>query len=262
MSAKIFAIANQKGGVGKSTSTINIAHVLVEQGKRVLIVDCDPQSSASIICGVTPQQIRVLQEEGKTIYFALVKNVSLESLIIGENPSLIPASIRLANAETEMVNPYGAASVLREKIEPLRSRFDVILIDCPPTLSMLTVNALSAADAVLIPCKTDYLSIMGIQLLLETIENVRRRVNPTLTIAGILPTLFNARANHDAELLEELKQIASAQNIKVFAPINRATAFDRANSESTSAIESYPATPGVEHYRLVAMHILEMSRGQ
>jgi chromosome partitioning protein len=262
MTAKIFAVANQKGGVGKSTSTINIARVLVEQGKRVLIIDCDPQSSASVISGITPQQIRALQEQGKTLYFSLVKNVPLEDLIIGENPSVIPSSIRLSNAETEMINPYGAASVLREKIQALRERFDIILIDCPPTLSMLTVNALSASDAVLIPCKTDYLSIMGIQLLLETIENVRRRVNPSLRIAGILPTLFNVRANHDVELLEELKQIAAAQNITVFAPINRSTAFDRANSEATSVIESYPATPGVEHYRLVASHILEMSLGK
>ena len=103
---------------------------------------------------------------------------------------------------------------------------------------------------------------MGIQQLLETIENVRRRVNPSLRIAGILPTLFNVRANHDVELLEELKQIAAAQNITVFAPINRSTAFDRANSEATSVIESYPATPGVEHYRLVSAHILEMSLGK
>lgn len=261
MPAIIVAVANQKGGVGKTTSTVNLARALIESGKRVLVVDCDPQSSLSIVTGVDPQALRRLEEQGKTLYYGLVKDTPLSELVIDGSPSLIPASIRLANAETEIVSPFGVASILKEKLEPLRDRFDVILIDCPPTLSLLTVNALTAADAVVIPCKTDYLSIMGVPLLIDTIENVRRRANPALSVIGIIPTLFNARASHDAEVLAELRNAVAHKRIEVFAPVNRATAFDKANAEGRAALELFPDTPGVEQYRLVASRILEVRRG-
>lgn len=261
MPAIIVAVANQKGGVGKTTSTVNLARALIELGKRVLVVDCDPQSSLSIVTGVDPQTLRRLEEQGKTLYYGLVKDKPLADLVIDGAPSLIPASIRLANAETEIVSPFGVASILKEKLEPLRERFDIILIDCPPTLSLLTVNALTAADAVVIPCKTDYLSIMGVPLLIDTIENVRRRANPGLAVIGIIPTLFNARASHDAEVLVELRSAVAHKRIEVFPPVNRATAFDKANAEGRAALELFPDTPGVEQYRLVANRIAEVRRG-
>lgn len=256
MSAIVVAIANQKGGVGKTTSTVNIARALIDTGASVLLIDCDPQSSLSIVHGVDPLQLRELERARKTLYYGLAKDTPLVDLIIEGSPSLIPSSISLANAETELVSPFGSAGELRERIAPLREKFDVILLDCPPQLSLLTVNALTAADGVLIPCKTDYLSIMGISLLLETIEKTRRRANPRLRVIGILPTMFNARALHDSEALAELRHAVEAAKIKVFEPVNRSTAFDKANVESKTALELFPNTPGVEQYRLVANCIL------
>ena len=256
MSNKIIAIANQKGGVGKTTSTVNIARALIDEGASVLMIDCDPQSSLSIVYGVDPLKLRELEHAGKTLYYGLVKDTPLAELIIEGSPALIPTSIRLANAETELTSPFGAATVLRDRLVPLRDRYDVILLDCPPQLSTLTINALVAADGVVIPCKTDYLSIMGISLLLQTIEDTKRRANPRLRTIGILPTIFNARALHDSEALQELKNSVAAARIEVFDPVNRSTNFDKANLESSTTLQLFPHTPGVEQYRLVANRIL------
>ena len=256
MAAKVIAVANQKGGVGKTTSTLNIAHALHGCGLRVLAIDCDPQSSLSIVCGVDDRRLRDLDQAGRTLYHGLVKGVSLTDLIIKGKPDVIPASIRLASAEQELNSPFGAATILREKLVPLRELYDMILIDCPPTLSLLTINALTASDFVLIPVKTDFLSIMGVPLLLETIENVRNRANSRLTLLGILPTMFLTTASHDAALLAELRELAAQQDITVFDPVSRATAFDKANASGRSALELYPATRGVDQYRVVAEKII------
>lgn len=262
MKATIISVANQKGGVGKTTSTVNLARALVEVGKRVVVIDSDPQSSLSIVHGLGPRRLHKLDGSGKTFYFGLVKGAPLDALVIDGAPSLIPSSIRLANAETELVSPFGVATVLKEKIAVLRERFDFILIDCPPTLSLLTVNALTASNAVVIPCKTDYLSIMGIPLLMETIENVRCRANTGLKIVGILPTLFNARAAHDAEALQELRASLAARRVEVFEPVNRSTVFDKANVESKAALELFPNSPGIEQYKVVAKKLIELHASQ
>ena len=256
MSAKVIAIANQKGGVGKTTSTINIARALHERGQRVLAIDCDPQSSLSIVCGVNDRRVRDLEQAGRTMYHGLVKNTPLADLIIKGELDVIPASIRLANAEQELISPFGAATILRQKIAPLRELYDAIVIDCPPTLSLLTVNALTAADFVVIPVKTDFLSIMGVPLLMETIENVRNRANSNLVLVGILPTMFLATASHDAALLTELRELAAHSKITVFDPVYRATAFDKANASGKSTLELYPDTKGVDQYRVVADKIM------
>lgn len=258
MHATIISIANQKGGVGKTTSTVNLAFALLKAGKKVLVIDSDPQSSLSIIHGIDPRDLKKLDAAGKTLYFGLVKDAPLESLIIRGSPCLIPSSIRLANAETELASPFGVATVLKEKIASIQDQYDFILIDCPPTLSVLTVNALSASHGVVIPCKTDYLSIMGIPLLIETIENVCRRANPGLRVIGILPTLFNARVGHDTEAIQELKASVAMKKIHVFDPINRSTVFDKANVESKPALELFPQTPGIDQYKVVAQKIIDL----
>lgn len=262
--AAIIAVANQKGGVAKTTSTINLATALMQAGCKVLVIDSDPQSSLSIVWGIDPRRMRELDSAGLTYYFGLVKNKSLADLVIaGSNntPSLIPASIRLANAETELASPFGTASILKEKLALLRDQFDVILIDCPPTLSLLTVNALTAADAVLIPVKTDFISVMGLTLLLDTVENVKRRANPTLEVLGILPTLFNASASHDSEVLSELNASVAHRHIQVFDPVHRSTAFDKANVESKSALELFPNIKGIDQYKAVAQKIINTYLG-
>jgi chromosome partitioning protein len=175
-------------------------------------------------------------------------------LVIPGNPALIPSSIQLAKAEQEFALQWDSVSFLKEKISPLRTQYDCILLDCPPTLTLLTINALVAADAVLIPVKTDYLSIMGIPLLIETIENVRKRLNPYLGIVGVLPTMFSIRNTHDNEALSELHR--SLQPIQIFEPISRSTWFDKSAVEGRSTLELRPDTPGVQNYYDLANHLI------
>jgi chromosome partitioning protein len=251
--AYVIALANQKGGVGKTTATINLAYALTQQpGQRVLIVDVDPQASLTLYCGQDPRR---LEAQEKTIYWGLRRNgVDLASLVISGTADLLPASIQLAKAEQEFFQEWDSVSILKEKLQPLRDQYDFILIDCPPTLTLLTVNALVAADAVIVPVKTDYLSIMGIPLLLETVENVRRRQNPYLEILGVLPTMYNQRNSHDNESLAEIRH-SLEPNIHVFEPINRSTWYDRAAAEGRSTMELRPDTPGVSNYYQLAEYI-------
>ena len=168
--ALIIALANQKGGVAKTTSTINLAHALCQRGKRVLAVDMDPQASLTIYFGQDP---RSLEMQRKTIYWALSReNAPLAAIIIPGNIDLVPASLQLDKAEREFVIELDSGTILQHKLAEVRDQYDFILIDCRPTLTILTINALIATDAVLIPVKTDYLSIMGIPLLVETIEEM------------------------------------------------------------------------------------------
>lgn len=249
---KVIALANQKGGVGKTTSTVNLAYALVQQGQKVLVVDMDPQSSLTLYCGHDP---RALEAAQKTLYWALLKEKPIESILIPGNPAVLPSSIHLASAEPELVTLWDSATVLRDKLGPLRDLYDFILIDCPPSLTLLTVNALAAADTVLIPVKTDYLSVMGIPLLLDTVEKLQKRTNTRLSVFGVLPTLFNSRNIHDNDCLAELKQSLEPR-IPVFEPVKRSTGFDRSAAEGKSTLELSPETPGVEVYNSLAETII------
>lgn len=252
----IIAIANQKGGVGKTTSTVNLGYLLRRAGKRVLVVDTDPQSSLTVYYGADP---RALETKALTLYHSLLKDRPLGDLIVpGDDgrPDLVPSSIRLASAEAELVSLWDSASALREKLRRVAEGYDVVLIDCPPTLSLLTVNALAAADSVLIPVKTDYLSMMGIPLFLETIEKVRTKANPALRVLGVLPTMYNPRNSHDQEALQELRRWLAADTL-VFEPVNRSTAYDKAAAENRPTVEILPDAPGVSQYQAVATYIID-----
>ena len=250
---KTIALANQKGGVGKTTSTINLAYALQALGRSVLMIDIDPQASLTTYAGYDPRE---LEAAGKTLSHVLLGEKQLADILLDREgePTLIASSIHLSKADAELV-AFGAG-VLREQLRHAQLPHDFVLIDCPPTLSILTVNALAAADEVLVPVKTDFLSIMGIPLFFETFDKVRRRANPALAILGILPTLHHPRNTHDHQALEELTQAASARGYRVFQPVAHSTGFDKATAAGKPTLELYPDSPGVSSYRALAAHIV------
>jgi chromosome partitioning protein len=198
----IIAIANQKGGVAKTTTTRNLAAALTERGRKVLLIDFDPQGALTISLGVNSPQLE------RTIYDALIDAATPLAEVLLSTKSgidLAPANIDLSGAEVDLLNEIGRERILKEIIEPIQGNYDYIFIDCPPSLGLLTINALTAANGVFIPVQCQYLAFRGMQLLLRTIEKVRARSNPQLRIIGLLPTLYDARTAHSKEVLEELR---------------------------------------------------------
>ncbi len=255
--SKVVALANQKGGVGKTTSTINLAYALAQKGKRALAVDCDPQGSLTIYFGFSPDE---LEDSNSTMYAALIGDKPMESLILGENPALIPASISLANAEPELLVKIMLSSqkVLRDKLKGIRDHYDYILIDCPPSLGLLTINALVAADLVLVPVKTDNLSFHGVARLFQTIEQIQADLNPTLRVLGILPTQYNPRNLHDNQILNGVKSALSGQSVTIFDPVNRSTVFDKATSLGIPTVAITPGSASVLSYHQVAEALINV----
>ena len=201
-SAVVTAIVNQKGGVGKTTTTFNLGAGLQRRGRRVLLVDLDPQAALSASAGVPVAHLTA------SVYQALLDEQVDPIPIIRETLSgvhILPATIDLAAAEVELVSMTLRELVLRDVLAKLRPRYDHILIDCPPSLGLLTINALAAADRVIIPLQCEYLATRGLTLLLKTLEKVQSRLNRELRVAGILPTMFDGRTTHANEILAELR---------------------------------------------------------
>jgi chromosome partitioning protein len=255
--AKIIAVVNQKGGTGKTTTVANLAVAFAERGRRVLAVDVDPQASLTFYFGYDERE---LEADHATLFWALVGARGTAEMVVGDNPALIPASIALAKADVELMAEPGSSWVLKESLAPLVDTVDLVLIDCPPTLTLLTVNALAAADTVLIPVKTDLLSTLGISQLLDTVQKVRRRANPALTITGILPTLYNARFAHDSDVLAELRA-TYGERMRLFEPIKRTTLFDRAAGTGHSTVTLDPGSEAARAYGDLAEILLEMFDG-
>lgn len=253
---KIVAFANQKGGVAKTTSTLNVAYALSSFDLRVLVIDADPQASLCLAAGISQQDIIAFDRAGRTLYSGLVDKVAVDGLITSLAAfDIIPASARLSKIEQKIVSPHGTSFELRNLIAPIAANYDAVLIDCPPTDGFSTVNALTAAGLVVIPCKTDYLSVMGIPLIMDTVRETQAKSNPALKVLCILPTLFQANANHDRILLENLKELASGYGLDVWEPVHASTKFKEANANGLSVLTDSPNTPGVQHYIALAKAI-------
>jgi chromosome partitioning protein len=255
-SPRVIAVANQKGGVGKTTTVACLALLAARAGSRVLAVDIDPQASLTIYFGEDP---RALDNSGRTTYALIRGDGDPNALVLGDNPALIPSSIRLASAESELVGEWNGATLLCDRLAAFAGRYDVILLDCSPSLGLLTVNALAAADAVLVPVKTDYLSLMGVGLLLETVDKVRTRLNPELAVMGVLPTMHDARNSHDREALEELGRLMEGR-ARLYPPIRRSTAFDQASVAGLPSLLASGPGKALDAYHPLVQEILDHGR--
>lgn len=255
---KVIAVANQKGGVAKTTSVVNIAHALYREGARVVAIDCDPQGSLTMAMGISQPDLHGLDQQGRTLYYALADNRPLRELVIERvgRPALIPACLSLGRAEIVITRQYGRERVLRERMPELGDHYDVAILDCPPHLGFLTSNALVAADAVLIPCKTDYLSVMGLGDVLSSIEEARVFANTALEIMGIVPTIYSATTSNDKGILDLLRRMGAEKGLRVFDPVHQATVFNRAALEGRAAIELAPNAPGIGIYVQIAQEIM------
>ena len=216
---KVIAVANQKGGVGKTTTAVNLGVALGHMGKNVLLIDADPQGSLTRSCAIyDPDELEITLSElmasemtGEDKEYILNKNAIKHF----ETIDLIPSNISLSGTETALFNCMSRESVLKRTIEPLRKHYDVILIDCMPSLGMMTINSLVAADSVIIPCEPSFLSVKGLDLLLHSISRVKRQINPKLKIDGVLMTMVDSRTNNARDITAALRD-AMGININVF----------------------------------------------
>lgn len=244
----IIAFANQKGGVAKTTSAFNVATCLADKGKKVLMVDIDPQASLTIYTGLEPY------EYDKTIVTILKdpKSDVRECIYpVRTSLSLIPSRIELSGTENELLSRTARELTLSKALDPVKAEYDFIIIDCPPQLSTLTINALSCADKVIIPCKTDYLAYRGINQLLETVETLRY-FNSDLEVLGVLATLFESRAKDDNDILNMLKD-----EYKVIGVVKRTTQAKKGIYDGKSAFEVARSSELAQEYRKVVDIILE-----
>jgi chromosome partitioning protein len=250
--AKILALCNQKGGVGKTTSTINLGAALAEYGRRVLLVDFDPQGALSVGLGVHPNHLE------QTIYNAIMeRDVGVEDVVMRtsvDDMDLLPSNIDLSAAEVQLVSEVGREHTLVRVLRPLIDKYDYILVDCQPSLGLLTVNALAAADGVIIPLECEFFSLRGVALLIDTIEKVRERLNPKLEITGILPTMFDPRTLHCREVMA---RVVEAFGDTVFdAVINRTVRFPETTVAGEPITRWAPRSGGAKAYRELAREVI------
>lgn len=257
--ATVLAVVNQKGGTGKTTTCENLGVGLVQEGKKVLLVDTDPQGSLTISLGFPkPDDLDVTLTElmGKAIQEIPI--ASEEGVIHHvEGVDLIPANIALSGMEVSLVNAMSRETVLKKLLEPLKRQYDFILLDCMPSLGMLTINALAAADNVLIPVQAQYLSAKGLEQLLQTVNKVRRQINPKLRIEGILLTMVDGRTNYSKEISRLIRQ-AYGSKIKVFdTSIPHSVRAAEISAEGKSIFQYDPKGKVAEAYRILTKEVLQ-----
>ena len=254
--ARVVAVCNQKGGVGKTTTTINLGAALAEFGRRVLLVDFDPQGALSVGLGIQPHELDA------TIYNLLMERGTSPSEVIVKTSvagmELLPSNIDLSGAEVQLVHEVGREFVLGGVLEPLVPDYDVVLIDCQPSLGLLTVNALACADGIVVPLECEYFAMRGVALLTETIDKVSRRINPRLHMDGLLATMFDSRTLHSREVLS---RVVDRFGDEVFhTVISRTVRFPDATVAGEPITNFDPASTGASSYRELAKEVLERWR--
>ena len=253
--SRIIAVSNQKGGVGKTTTSVNLAACVAEKGKRVLLVDIDPQGNASSGLGVT--------ERTPSVYDVLLGEESAEAAVLKtefENLSVLPSDMALAGAEIELVAIPERETLLRKALETVRDQYDYIFIDCPPSLSLLTLNAMTAADSVLIPIQCEYYALEGVGQLMNTLQLVKKRLNPALEIEGVVLTMLDGRTNLGLQVVQEVKKYFKSRVYGSIIPRNVRLSEAPSHGEPINVYDS--RSTGAEAYRALAAEFIEWNEGE
>jgi chromosome partitioning protein len=245
---QVIALANQKGGVAKTTTTLNLGVALVERGKRVLCVDLDPQSNLTMSQGIDPDEL------DRTMFDVLVHKTPLEDVILEREIDLAASSIDLAGAELALSSMIGRERALQKALLPVRGRYDFVLIDTPPSLGLLTINALTAADGVIVPVQCEYLSLRGLIQLENTLTMIRENLNPDVRIAGILPTMFDGRTLHSREAVEILQE--NFGDLVFETKIRKTIRYAEAPVKGTSVLKYDSKGKAAKAYRDLAEEVL------
>lgn len=249
---RIISIINQKGGVGKTTTAVNLAAYLAEAGRRTLLIDTDAQGNAT--SGLSMDSSRFVH----TLYDVLIDGVPAENAVYRtevKRLSLLPASIDLAGAEIEMVDMDERETILRRRLAPLWDAYDFILIDCPPSLGLMTVNALTCADGVIIPIQAEFFALEGLSQLVKTVNTVKKRLHPELELLGILLTMYDGRTNLAVQVSEEVKKYFGKKVFKTFIP--RAVKLSEAPSFGEPIAVYAPKSKGAAAYRSLCQEVLK-----
>jgi len=248
---RIIAIANQKGGVGKTTTSINLTASLAAKGKKVLLIDIDPQGNATSGFGLDKNELE------NTIYELILGECSIQDCIVKnviENVSILPSNVNLAAAEIELIGVDNKEYILKKEVEWIHDQFDFILIDCPPSLSMLTVNAMTTANSVLVPIQCEYYALEGLSQLIHTVNLVKERLNPNLVMEGILFTMYDSRTNLSMQVVENVKNHVTQNIYKTVIPRNIRLAEAPSYGMPINVYD--PKSAGAESYMSLADEVI------
>lgn len=249
---KIISIVNQKGGVGKTTSAINLSACIANYGYRVLLIDADPQGNASSGLGINRKRVK------NCLYNLMIEGTSINKVIINtefRNLDIIPSTIQLAGAEVELATKQDRETILKNAILPIIEKYDYVFIDCPPSLGLITVNALTASHSVIIPLQCEYYALEGLSQLMETIKLVRKRLNKNLKIEGIVFTMFDGRTNLAIQVVDEVKRHFRKEVYRTIIPRN--VRLSEAPSHGKPIVVYDPKSKGAEVYSELAMEVLK-----
>lgn len=250
--SRIIAVANQKGGVGKTTTTINLSACLAEKSKNILTIDIDPQGNTTSGLGVDKNVVE------NTVYELFLEECSLEECIqssVMEGLSVIPSNINLSGAEIELISMENKEYFLKNKLDEIKDNYDFIIIDCPPSLNLLTVNAMVAADTVLVPIQCEYYALEGLSQLMHTIDLIKERLNPRLEIEGVVFTMYDARTNLSSQVVQNVKENLNKKIYKTIIPRNVRLAEAPSYGMPINLYDSRSA--GAEAYRYLAEEVIE-----